>query len=292
MSGGVTSSGKSGSSMPPDNANLNHFYLEELKYGYPGTDGTTLSNYIAYARNNHELLAIFYSDPHNPYKRYRRMLVHINDLSLQLFLAAAIAVSGADMGFFGEGLLVAIISGPYISLLKEAATCSLCTKENCCLSLAHGCGDCVLFFCVLFSLIYIAIAAILAISQSYFYASFFISVITRYLLFFVAGISNWILVSWGGVCCIPQMRTKEGVWPKEKTCAIWTFWPIRWFMNTLYLCESTYEEDKKAFQEKYPGKVCIAETVDGLVVRSGEATVNPIASNASAYGTRDATSQA
>jgi len=49
--------------------------LENRSFGYPGTDGTLLSNYVAYVLNRHPLISILTAHPLHPFTRAERLVV-------------------------------------------------------------------------------------------------------------------------------------------------------------------------------------------------------------------------
>jgi hypothetical protein len=260
-------------------ATLDNFYLSCPKYGYPGTDGSWWSNYKAYVRNNHELVACFGADPQNPFRKHRRVLVQINNMALTFLLATLFARAEEHDDHYGniaKGILIGMVMGPYGIILQQAATCQLCHYLNCCVKGVHIVGDCMLvFFALFFSAGYISSGIYVAkhLNDKYtFWYSFGTSILFRYFIFFVFGITNWLLHSWGGFCCMPQFNTVNGPWPKEKKCAVWTFLPIQLIMNSLYLCEVTYDEDKEAFESNHPGQINILSAKTD----PAEPVVNPI----------------
>eukprot|EP01038_Epipyxis_sp_PR26KG_P006338 gene6338-8726_t len=63
------------------------FFLSGRVYGYPGTDGTVTSNYIAYTRNEHPLLGLLFIDWNHPFVRKDRIIVYCNALAFAVFVS-------------------------------------------------------------------------------------------------------------------------------------------------------------------------------------------------------------
>lgn len=74
-------------------AEIANHYLNNCKYGLPGSNGTWLSNYYRHTLNNHEFLSFFFADSKNPFDRKRRILVTWCKMTLTLFLSAVIEAS-------------------------------------------------------------------------------------------------------------------------------------------------------------------------------------------------------
>jgi hypothetical protein len=58
-----------------DDNKIIRFLYKGRVYGYPHSSGTTLSNYFHFVRNNHPLLAIFFSHRLHPFTKKRRLIV-------------------------------------------------------------------------------------------------------------------------------------------------------------------------------------------------------------------------
>ena len=133
-----------------------------------------------------------------------------------------------------------------------------------------------------------ACSASQARSMSGFLVSFVFSLIFEQVLPLLTGSFNWIFYSWNGCLCCPVCKcycssfwgcllcclcTEEPngadsdssksnnvvcVCPiKYSYCSLLTCFPIRKVLNVYNLAENTYDDDKKLFQEKYPGRVSI-----------------------------------
>jgi hypothetical protein len=164
---------------------------------------------------------------------------------------------------FVMSLVVYAILAPYTLLITQLAKCESAYREGrsgCC----YECEKCSSMFCLLFLSILSVIFIIVGVLFSYylldtmsFVQSFWIANIIDYLAFFMLGISNWMLLSWEGFLVIPQFPMCGGFPPRFMP--LLGIYPIKLFLNSYYLGESTYLEDKKKFEEQYSGKKSIDE---------------------------------
>lgn len=60
-----------------DALNVKNHFLEGIKYGMKGSNGTWSSNYYRHSLNNHPLLSLFFADKENPFDAKRRKMVFI-----------------------------------------------------------------------------------------------------------------------------------------------------------------------------------------------------------------------
>jgi hypothetical protein len=183
-------------------------YLEEMKYGLEGSDGSFWSNYTRHSLNHHEVLALCCASGKNPYNKLRHILVLINKLSLALLLSTAAAAflprdildEAATVGGFtiGVGFVISVIISCYGFILSKIARCYYCAKYNVCVAPVESCGVCILFTLCLPSALFIAIGVLIILREGIdvsFMKSFAISVVLDYFSYFYYGIWNWYLVS-------------------------------------------------------------------------------------------------
>lgn len=72
---------------PEDEVASTRFYVSRRVYGYPYSNGTVLSNYIHYIKNNHPLLSICLANRGQPYNTKKRLIVFICIISFAIGLA-------------------------------------------------------------------------------------------------------------------------------------------------------------------------------------------------------------
>ena len=73
-----------------DSSNENsviRFLLSERVFGYPGTDGSVLSNYKHYVFNSHPLLSIFFMHRQHPFERKKRIIVFLCTFAFTIFMS-------------------------------------------------------------------------------------------------------------------------------------------------------------------------------------------------------------
>lgn len=184
----------------------NH-YLDGLKYGLAGSNGTCFSNYFRYYSNHHELLSICCADRRNPYNKVNHLLTFWSKSSLS-FLLVTIFVYFHYKSIY-EFLIILMIMSPYGYFIDSLATCAICYRYNYCIKC---CGHIGFFFLILFSVINI-LAMILGIyiliqtkpNASHIITQFLLSILFDQLQPLYLGIFNWILHSWEGFLCLPQV---------------------------------------------------------------------------------------
>lgn len=72
---------------PEDEVASTRFYVSRRVYGYPYSNGTVLSNYIHYVKNNHPLFSICLAKRGQPYNTKKRLIVFICIISFAIGLA-------------------------------------------------------------------------------------------------------------------------------------------------------------------------------------------------------------
>jgi hypothetical protein len=243
-------------------------YLSNMKYGLEGTDGTMWSNYFAYMANNHSILSIFFTSPKNPYHKLNKALTFWNSTCLMFFYSCLFP--GA-MRSFRIALLVTLLMLPYSMLLHTLGTCKYARGRNCCVAWSHKIGSCVLFLLAFFGLIFIAAGlSVLEFKSkpvSKTIEIFIFSIFFSQLLPFVLGLANWYLLSWSGVLCCPQFSCNVDKYTisneQFRCCPLLEVLPINFVLNMYCLGESTFAEDKKRFEELYPGRIAIDKFTKG-----------------------------
>lgn len=241
---------------------ISNHYLDGLKYGMEGSNGSCLSNYFRYMRNNHDILGICFASKSNPMSKRNKFFMVWNTLTLTFLLSTIFTEMDLTDNFL-EALIVALIIVPYSFILFHVAACQICHRQNCCVKWAHRCGCATLLMFSLLSLFYLIGAIIILVHTKSDYRDLIItfgaSLLLEQFMPFFLGIFNWIFVSWKGFLCLPQC----GCSCLGMRCVSVRFFPllglfpIRIVLNAYYLGESTYAEDRDIFKEKYPGRIAI-----------------------------------
>ena len=243
-------------------------YLSELKYGLEGTDGTMWSNYYVYMKNNHPILSICYTSTLNPYSRFNKALVLWNSLALMFFYSC---LYPKFLSSFKISLLVTLYMLPYMLLLNWLATCKCARQHNCCLTLSHKCGSFLLFMLAFLGILFvgagIAVLKVQSRPVKKTIINFFLSFLLSQLMPFVLGLLNWFLASWSGILCCPQYNctvlSMKCSNEEYRCCPLLELCPINFVLNMYCMGESTFIEDKKKFEEQYPGRIAIDRFVNG-----------------------------
>lgn len=262
-------------------AEIAKHYNSGLKYGVAGSNGGIVSNYMRHTLNNHEVLSLFCADKRNPYNKTRRLFVIFSKISLSLLLSAAFSSLHRDRYGtasiatpiniqFSDSFIISLIICPYGYILDKIASCSICTKANCCVRVFTTLGYCTLMIIALISTLFLIggiLIAVYLLDTNVFLNVFIVSVMLDYASYFYYGIWNWYFLSWEGFLCIPifPLCRKEGI--PGRFVPLFACWPIKKFLQMYGLCKSTYTEDKATFMEKYPGRVAI-DYYDGVTESS------------------------
>ena len=241
---------------------ISNHYLSGLKYGMEGSAGSCCSNYVRYMSNHHPILGTCCASKRNPMSRRNHIFMLWNILSITFLLSCSIYIL-PDLGPWFEALYVAAIVAPYSFILHNLAVCSVCHKYNVCVKWSHrfGCG--MLSILSILGVFYV-IGAVLILFETgenipRVMTTFLLSVLLEQLMPFYFGCFNWVLLSWRGCFCFPLCGfTCRGQRCESiRFCPLLGFLPVRLLLNAYYMGESTYEEDKTIFQEKYPGRIAI-----------------------------------
>lgn len=265
-------------------AEIANHYNSGLKYGVAGSDGTLWSNYYYHTINNHELLSLFLADRRNPYNRPRRVMVTFSKISLSLLLAAAFStmhpnrydapgVSTPLNITFGDSLFISLILSPYGYILDNLASCTPCTRANFHAWLFTKLSYCTLFwiaFVSIFILVAGIVVAVVELKTNEFIKVFFISQLLDYASYFYFGIWNWYLLSWEGCLLIPVFPLWGSKGCPPRFMPVFAFWPIKAFLQLYGLCQSTYAEDRMAFQQMFSGRVAVDRLGSNSAAEEGE----------------------
>jgi hypothetical protein len=89
---------------------------------------------------------------------------------------------------------------------------------------------------------------------------FILSTLLDYASYFYYGVWNWYFLSWQGFLIIPVFplcNTTPGSGCPGRFLPLFGLWPVKKFLGLYGLCQSTYAEDKEAFQKEHPGLIAI-----------------------------------
>jgi hypothetical protein len=104
---------------------LMYLLLENRSFGYPGTDGTLLSNYVAYCLNRHPLLSILTAHPLHPFTRAERLVVLTCSFCWAFLVKAMIHHQPLGvMPWYVFYTVVALLVLPYEVLIRVFAVCA------------------------------------------------------------------------------------------------------------------------------------------------------------------------
>lgn len=181
---------------------------------------------------------------------------------------------------------------PIATIVESIGKCSTATKKNCCI----GCAKC-LSFCSLF-LIFIAVIPGFSVAIYYlvnakcgkdvFYEIMYMTIAFTYMPYFYFGVLNWVLISWKGCCCLPVfppacaceclptncIDEESGGCPRP-FCPMLTCSCMNLLLKCYYMGEETYYEEKKKFQEEYPGLLTIdQDCFNGSVDKSEHGVIS------------------
>mmetsp|Transcript_4314 Transcript_4314/g.11038 ORF Transcript_4314/g.11038 Transcript_4314/m.11038 type:complete len:614 (+) Transcript_4314:244-2085(+) len=104
---------------------LMYLLLENRSFGYPGTDGTLLSNYMAYVLNRHPLISIVTAHPLHPFTRAERVAVLVCSFCWAFFVKAVMHRDPLiNQPWWVFYTVVALLVLPYEVLIRVFAVCS------------------------------------------------------------------------------------------------------------------------------------------------------------------------
>ena len=155
---------------------ISNHYLDHMRYGLAGSDGSCLSNYIKYHQNNHELLGICYADPRNPYNKRNRFLSFFSKVSLSFLLFAIF--SEINYPYYLEVIIVVAILSPYGYFIDAISTCSFFYRHNFLVKTFHSLGCFILFLIFILNIFNL----ILGIVLLFYYKPTSIAILGQFLL--------------------------------------------------------------------------------------------------------------
>mmetsp|Transcript_21434 Transcript_21434/g.31053 ORF Transcript_21434/g.31053 Transcript_21434/m.31053 type:complete len:333 (+) Transcript_21434:80-1078(+) len=247
-----------------DSEIANH-YLDGLKYGLAGSDGSFMSNYTRYYCNHHEILAIFCADKRNPYSKTRRFLSIWSKSALSFMLLAVFKTTNG-LSNLAQVVIVVLVMSPFGLLIEGLSTCAPCHRANYCVLWGRRLGAFFLWIIALFTLVAVILGVFLLSTNRVdlwtFVLDFLVSILLDQLSPIYLGIFNWLLQSWGGMLCLPQFYCCGHYLP-SKFLPILTTFPVQFLLGLYHLGESTYAEDKELFEKQYPDRVAVDKMKDG-----------------------------
>jgi hypothetical protein len=210
----------------------NH-YLDGSKYGIAGTNGTCCSNYFKYYLNQHELISICCADHRNPYNKVNHLLSFWSKTTLS-FLLFAVFVYVHFKSIF-EFLIVLMIMSPYGYFIDAMATCSVFYRYNYCVKCCSGVGLSILILTAFLNLISIVAGVYILVKTkpdaTHFITQFLLSIVFDQIQPLYLGIFNWILHSWEGCLCLPQISCCGSYPCPPRFCPLLSIFPIKFILN-------------------------------------------------------------
>jgi hypothetical protein len=141
---------------------LMYLLLENRSFGYPGTNGTLLSNYLAYCLNRHPLISILTAHPLHPFTRPERLVVLTCSFCWAFLVKAVMhAEPLIDTPWYVFYTVVALLVLPYEVLIRSAVVCSCLQYDDSLEGHARKrrwllCGRCVLAVLTLINLAWLS----------------------------------------------------------------------------------------------------------------------------------------
>jgi hypothetical protein len=237
-------------------------YLDKMKYGVAGSDGTWSSNYWRYMCNTHPILSIFLADKRNLARsKMNNFLVFFNKTALSFLLSVVLALTTSS-SYQQIGITV-IITVPFGLLVDGLATCEPCHRRNRCVKWSHILGSCMLWFLFPFAVgMFLAGSLVLdAVNAPNIAGNFVLSVALDQLMPFYLGIFNWLVVDWEGFLVFPTINVCGHLFPPKKIFPILGLFPVRMALGTYCLCEKTYEQYRVEFMTKFPYRIAVDKPV-------------------------------
>lgn len=260
---------------------IHHLFLDKLKYGLPGTDGSRWSNYKEYVKNHHPWISVMLSDPRNPFKKRRRFTLLLMKIGIIFFLGAFVSSSASKGTFiyvnsggtmFQSTILITICSLLGGTFTEYMARCPCTTSQG---SFVDVDGTFERLFLAGASVFFIGMVAgaviligqQLSVDHLYFPVILILAILLDFGAFFYLGSINWMVVSWEGILCCPMCPAwYDG--DDDGCCGGIIIFPllsnpiVEFFLNPFFLVESTYLEDRMKFRDEYPGRLCIDDYKD------------------------------
>eukprot|EP00466_Bigelowiella_natans_P000749 jgi/Bigna1/74435/fgenesh1_pg.29_\ len=130
-------------------------------YGYPGTDGTFMSNFWAFLSQEHTLLSLRYANPVHPFSRRERLLFVFNSITWLFFLSALFA--NIDTHWALSAFFVALLTVPYNMIMRYLMECSCCIANDTMYSVGETFGLLIMMALGCGSLLWIILGIIFAV---------------------------------------------------------------------------------------------------------------------------------
>lgn len=155
--------------------------------------------------------------------------------------------------FVVNAVIIAAIMGPYGLILNQFINP---TAGN---IWTVVCGLLGLLFLAIGSIGFVVAAGVLIASHSpstNCAATFLLSILFDQSTFFLFGIWNWVLYSWEGFLFCPSIPLGKNGFPSKNYPWLGKG-PLNTLLRMYHMGDSTYFEDKKKFEELYPGIIAI-----------------------------------
>lgn len=242
---------------------IENFFNSDSKYGFPGTDGSLMSNYWQYINNQDEFLSVLFAHPLNPFGRVKRALALLTVILWKCAMTAAFSKVYANKEdaykFIGLVITISILTVPLRIFLEECARARLLHFMGCGVWLAERLS--VVLFTITFTLAFYSYACFLrggTKNSSFSSGAIALSILQSWFLKHVILRLNYTTInSWkGGSLCLPQLHHQamgEELGPVNGAFSIFSYSPVAYILQSvLYgVGESTFFEDKKKFFEQY-----------------------------------------
>ena len=267
---------------------IENFFNSGSKYGFPGTDGSLMSNYWQYIYNQDEFISILYAHPLNPYGRLKRAigLATLIMWKCTFLLILCVGCNGKPdaVAIFVGAYLISLFTIPVKLLLEECARARILHKIGCGVWLAERLSS--IFMAILFSIAFFLYGtAFNGRPQSNFSSGAVVLSILQSWIFkhIILRLNFTTINSWkGSSLCLPHLRQassdqagngigEELEQVKTPTFSIFSCSPVAFvFKSVLYgIGDSTFLEDKKKFfDEKGPVRsidVCLQQFCNGEI---------------------------
>jgi len=141
---------------------LKKFLASNGRYGFPGTDGTMNSNYIAYTYNTHPLVSIFTAHEEHPFDRSERVQYLICMTCITFMFASIFASTDEGINPYTKSLTVALFTIPLDAFVRALLVCGWVQGwkiQRTCEDIGHCCMRGVLCVAFLFLLVGVFTAA-------------------------------------------------------------------------------------------------------------------------------------
>jgi len=133
----------------PQEKEVVRLFLDNRKYGLPGSDGTLFSNWWRYVSNHDPLLAILFTHPMNTYGRFKRLMLQVCIVGFTLFMNVW-SSNGSSPEWVGV-IISIIILQPVQLILEQLASIA---DPPCCLFVLRSCAD-FFFYAIAFAFAFV-----------------------------------------------------------------------------------------------------------------------------------------